>query len=148
MLRQRPRQGASRLMGMEDQTPMNREVFRMGPWAKSTGLALLATGVLLAGAAWGGLASITHASAPPTAAASAPAIAHPVAAGRDSYADVVKVVAPAVVTIRVEGKAAMSTTMFQDDDQLRRCFGDQFDSPRGNQFDSPRRSRSFRQRGL
>src|SRR6266852_3656716 len=126
MLRQRPRQGASRLMGMEEQTPMNREMFRMGPWAKSTGLALLATGVLLAGAAWGGLASITQASAPPTAAASAPPIVHSVAAGRDSYADVVKVVAPAVVTIRVEGKAAMSPTMFQDDDQLRRFFGDQF----------------------
>src|SRR5216684_7379157 len=155
MLQQRPRQGASRLMGMEEQIPMNREAFRMGPWARSTGLALLATGVLLAGAAWGGLASITQASAPPTAAASAPAIAHPVAAGRDSYADVVKVVAPAVVTIRVEGKAAMSPAMFQDDDQLRRFFGDQFGdlfgSPRGNQFDTPRGSRgprSFRQRGL
>ena len=76
-------------MGMEEQIPMDREVVRTGPWAKSTGLALLATGVLLAGAAWGGLASITQASAPPAAAASAPPIAHPVAAGRDSYADVV-----------------------------------------------------------
>jgi len=126
---------------------MDNEVFRMGPWAKRTGLALLATGLLLAGAAWGGLASITQASAPPTAAASAPSIAHPVAAGRDSYADVVKVVAPAVVTIRVEGKAAMSPTMFQDDDQLRRFFGDQF----GDQFNSPRGQRgprSFTQRGL
>jgi Do/DeqQ family serine protease len=123
----------------------------MGPWAKSTGLALLATGVLLAGAAWGGLASITQASAPPTAAATAPPIVHPVAGGRDSYADVVKVVAPAVVTIQVEGKAAMSPTMFEDDDQLRRFFGDQFDSPRGNPFGSPRGSRgprSSRQRGL
>jgi serine protease Do len=130
---------------------MNREVFRMGPWAKSTGLALLATGVLLAGAAWGGLASITQASAPPTAAAPAPPIVHPVAGGRDSYADVVKVVAPAVVTIQVEGKAAMSPTTFEDDDQLRRFFGDQFDSPRGNPFGSPRGSRgprSSRQRGL
>jgi Do/DeqQ family serine protease len=126
----------------------------MGPWAKSTGLALLATGVLLAGAAWGGLASITQASAPPTVAASAPPIAHAVAAGRDSYADIVKVVAPAVVTIRVEGKATMSPTMFQDDDQLPRFFGDQDDQLRrffGDQFDSPRGSRgprSFTQRGL
>src|ERR1700674_6207 len=90
MLQQRPRQGASRLMGMEEQRPMNKEVFRMGPWAKGTGLALLATGLLLGGAAWGGLASITQASAPQTVAASAPSIAHSVAAGRDSYADVVK----------------------------------------------------------
>ena len=115
----------------------------------------MATGVLLAGAAWGGLASITHASAAQTVTAPAPPLAHAVAGGRDSYADVVKVVAPAVVTIRVEGKAAMSPTAFQDDDQLRRFFGDQFgdlfDSPRGNQSDSPRGSRgprSFRQRGL
>jgi serine protease Do len=115
----------------------------MGPRARGAGLALLATGLLLAGAAWGGSASITQAAAPQTVAASAPPLGHAGAAGRDSYADVVKVVAPAVVTIRVEGKATMSPTMFQDDDQLRRFFGDQFDPPRGS-----RGPRSFTQRGL
>jgi serine protease Do len=102
----------------------------------------MATALLVAGAAWGGLASNTQASASQKVAASAPPIAHAVAAGRDSYADVVKVVAPAVVTIRVEGKATMSPTTF-DDDQLRRFFGDQFDLPRGS-----RGPRSYTQRGL
>jgi serine protease Do len=125
---------------------MDKEKFRMGPWARRTGLALTATALLVAGAAWGGLASITHASASQRLAASAPPIAHPVAAGRDSYADVVKVVAPAVVTIRVEGKATMSPTAFDDDDQLRRFFGDQFDVPRGSR--GPRGPRSYTQRGL
>ena len=50
------------------------------------------------------------------------------AGGRDSYADIVKVVAPAVVTIRIEGRARVSPTGFsgQDDDLLRRFFGEQF----------------------
>src|SRR5207245_6574016 len=86
MLRQRLRQGARRLMGMEEHTPMNREKLRIVSWARNTGLALLATGLLLAGAAWGGLASITQASARQAVAASTPPMAHGVAAGRDSYA--------------------------------------------------------------
>jgi Do/DeqQ family serine protease len=58
----------------------------------------------------------------------------------------VKVVAPAVVTIRVEGRAAMSPTAFQGpaDDFFRRFFGDQF----GDENGRPRTPRSFRQRGL
>ncbi|OFW20893.1 MAG: hypothetical protein A3H97_10385, partial [Acidobacteria bacterium RIFCSPLOWO2_02_FULL_65_29] len=96
--------------------------------------------------AWGGLAPATQASAPQAAAAAPPAIAHALAGGRDSYADIVKVVTPAVVTIRVEGKPAVSPTSFGDpgnDDLLRRFFGDQFDLPRGQ-----RTPRTFRQRGL
>ena len=61
--------------------------------------------------------------------------------GRDSYADVVKVVTPAVVTIRTEGRARVSPTQFQDDDLLRRFFGDQF----GN---GQRRTPAPRSRGL
>jgi S1-C subfamily serine protease len=61
--------------------------------------------------------------------------------GRDSYADVVNVVTPAVVTIRVEGRARVSPTQFQDDDLFRRFFGDQFGGPQ-------RRMPAPRTRGL
>jgi Do/DeqQ family serine protease len=62
-------------------------------------------------------------------------ITHAIAGGRDSYADVVSVAAPAVVTIHTEGKAHMSQTAFGEDEEqqgqdpddlLRRFFGDQF----------------------
>jgi len=56
-------------------------------------------------------------------------ITHAIAGGRDSYADVVGAAAPAVVTIRTQGKARVSPTQFdgQDpEDLLRRFFGDQF----------------------
>src|SRR4029079_6910777 len=44
---------------------------------------------------------------------------------RDSYADVVDVVAPAVVTVRAQGKARVSPTQFQfpDDDFFGQFFG-------------------------
>jgi Do/DeqQ family serine protease len=101
------------------------------------GLAVLA---LLGGAAWRGVdAQVT----PGGAATVTSPIAHAVAGGRDSYADVVEVVSPAVVTIRAEGKARALPTQFQfpDDDALRRFFGDQF--PRG-----PREPRAQKQRAL
>jgi Do/DeqQ family serine protease len=110
---------------------------------KRAGFAALAVALVMAGAAWGGLAPATQASAPQSVATSTPAINHAFAGGRDSYADIVKVVTPAVVTIRVEGKAAMSPTSFGGDDFFRRFFGDQFEAPR-----SDRGPRTFRQRGL
>src|SRR2546423_12147157 len=91
------------------------------------GIALLAALVLVPGAAWRTAAdSQTHAGAIPTVTTP---ITHAIAGGRDSYADVVKVVAPAVVTVRSTGKAKISPTQFQmpDDDLFRRFFGDQFD---------------------
>ena len=114
---------------------------------KYSGLVALAAACVLAGAAWGGsLAPATQAQA-----VAAPTITHTPADGRASYADIVRVIAPAVVTIRVEGKAAMSPTGFQlpDDETFRRFFGDRF----GDQFQGPegprsRTPRSFRQRGL
>jgi S1-C subfamily serine protease len=69
-------------------------------------LAAAAGAVLISGAAWHGLAATTQPSAlsaAPSAVSQSRSTA--VAGGRDSYADVVKNVAPAVVTIRVEGKA-------------------------------------------
>src|SRR4051812_22076381 len=74
--------------------------------ARNFGLAVVAGLALVVGAAWRGGAPVD--AAQPVAAHTAPAtpsIQHAVAGGRDSYADVVRAVSPAVVTIRVEGRA-------------------------------------------
>jgi len=122
---------------------MNDRFIYLRRRATHAGLALLAAIALVSGAAWR-TAADSHAQA----TASMPAtvttpIAHAVAGGRDSYADVVKVVAPAVVTVHANGRARVSPTDFQspDEDLLRRFFGDQFD--RGS-----RRPRPFRQSAL
>jgi len=112
-----------------------------------TAFAAAAAAALISGAAWRGLAAGSP-PAPAVASAQSPAATHGVlAAGtRDSYADVVKAVAPAVVTIRVEGKATPSPTQFQfqeGDDFFRRFFGDDEDQPRQRAV-----PRSHRQRGL
>ena len=75
-------------------------------------LAAVAGAALISGAAWRGLA----ATSPGTAAAPAPAQTTTgrtavLAGSRDSYSDVVKAVAPAVVTIRVESKATPSPSL-------------------------------------
>src|SRR5439155_15422591 len=107
--------------------------------------------LLLTGAAWRGVvaqsSSGVHAAPPVTSP-----IMHAVAGARDSYADVVKVVAPAVVTIRTQGKARVSPTdfpgdQFQGDDFFRRFFGEQFGG-RPNMPNMPRMPRSPRQRAL
>jgi serine protease Do len=102
-------------------------------------LAVLGALVLVTGVAWRGIAGSPMASAKasnpanPSQVISQTAvvspITHAVAGGRDSYADVVKVVAPAVVTVRANGKAKVSETQFQfpDDELFRRFFGDRFD---------------------
>jgi serine protease Do len=115
------------------------------------GLVAGAAAVLISGAAWHGLAAT---SAPATAAvaqaAPAPAVTGRavIANGsRDSYADVVKAVAPAVVTIRVDGKAAAAPTQYFEggDDFFRRFFGDD-DQPRQRRQRAV--PRNFRQHGL
>jgi Do/DeqQ family serine protease len=116
------------------------------------GLGALAAMMLVTGAAWrdtaasGTQAAATH----PAPAVSSP-IAHAVAGGRDSYADVVHVVAPAVVTVRANGKARMSPTQFEmpgdmpgqmpNDDLLRRFFGDQFGQGQRGPRQQPRAPR-------
>ena len=63
-----------------------------------TGFAALGAALVLAGAAWGGsLAPATQAQVTP------PPINRSLADGRTSYSDIVKAVAPSVVTVRVEG---------------------------------------------
>ncbi len=103
--------------------------------------------LLLGGAAWrSGLAqdatlsAESAQSAPVHAAQSTPTITHAVAGARDSYADIVKAVAPAVVTVRAEGRAApQQTQMMPDSDLFRRFFGDEFD---GRMPRMPRQGRS------
>jgi Do/DeqQ family serine protease len=123
---------------------------------KKTLLAVLAAGALTTGAAWQGLAADTQKAETTKAATVSTPIAHSIAGGRDSYADVVGVAAPAVVTIRTEGRASMRPTIFdgqegqegQDpEDLLRRFFGDRFGGdPRGQRM--PRQQRAPRQRAL
>jgi Do/DeqQ family serine protease len=109
-------------------------------------MAVVAAAVLISGAAWHGFAADSQSSAKvsPAMTTTTP-IAHAIAGGRDSYADIVNVAAPAVVTVRVAGKAKVSPTGFDDqDDLLRRFFGDQFGQRQG-----PRpQMRNPRQRGL
>lgn len=122
---------------------MNNSRFSFGKWFVRAGVAVGASALLVTGA-W-------HLSASPGVAAqsvAAPApITHAIAGGRDSYADIVKVIAPSVVTIRVEGKASFSPAQFQlpNDDFFRRFFGDPGD--RDDPAPAPRQ-RAPRQRGL
>jgi serine protease Do len=123
------------------------------------GLVAIAATFLISGAAWHGLAATTTqqsavssrqsaAADSNTALAAGQSAVSRIPGGRDSYADIVKTVAPAVVTIRVEGKATVQPTQFDGEDFFRRFFGgdDGDDNPRGRgQRVIPR---SFRQRGL
>jgi serine protease Do len=119
------------------------------------GLAAAAAVVLVSGAAWRGLAAGQPSALSPQPSTSSQSslsavsgrAASAVSGSRDSYADIVKVVAPAVVTIRIDGKAMVAPTQFGGDgeDFFQRFFGDDGDSrPRR----VPRMPRSFRQHGL
>jgi serine protease Do len=83
--------------------------------------------LLVAGATWQGLAADSQAAAPAGATA-----VSAVQSGRDSYADIVNVVAPAVVTVRVESRARVSPTDLPQDEFFRRFFGDRFGEQPGN----------------
>jgi serine protease Do len=116
--------------------------------ARRIGLAVVAAAALVSGAAWRGAAADQQATASPAKYAQASPIAHAIAGGRDSYADVVNIAAPAVVTVRVSGKAKISPTDFQDgDDLLRRFFGPEFGQGQGPRGARPQ-MRTPRQRGL
>jgi serine protease Do len=94
------------------------------------GAATIAVVTLLAGGAtWHGWAAEQQSPISVQTAAQAPAIPAPVTraipGGRDSYADVVDVVSPAVVTVRAKGRARVSPTQFQlpDDELFGQFFG-------------------------
>src|SRR5467141_4160353 len=103
------------------------ERFSLTQRATRTVLAGVAAVAFVSGAAWHVVAAGSQSTSARAASATTP-ISHAIAGGRDSYADVVHVVAPAVVTIRTEGKAAAAPTEFQmpNDDFFKRFFGDRF----------------------
>src|SRR5258706_11063242 len=128
---------------------MNRQ-FDIKQRLTRTSVAVLAAGVLITGAAWRGFAA-DQPTAKATPATLTTPIPHAIAGGRDSYADVVDVAAPAVVTIRTTGKARVSPTQFdgQDPGELfRRFFGDQFPGQPGQRGPRGQRGPSQRQRAL
>jgi serine protease Do len=142
---------------------MDKARYYLSQRAVRAGIAVAASALLVVGATWHGFAAnalaTTLPNAPQTtvAAQNSPATtsSRVLAGGRESYADVVKVVAPGVVTIQVEGKAEARPTQFfggdDDEDMLRRFFGDQFGFPgdRGDRGQRGQRApRTFRQRGL
>ena len=97
--------------------------FSLTPRAARNWVAASAAALLISGATWHELAA-PHVTA--QAATVASPIAHAIAGGRDSYADIVDVVGPAVVTVHAQGRARMSQTEFEapDDDFFRQFFGD------------------------
>ncbi len=107
---------------------------RKGRWAQA-GLAA-AVALLLSGAAWQGLSAGAAApvlTAEPAVATQTAVIGgSPTVAGTEGYAEVVARVAPAVVTIRTEGRARMTPTQMPvpDDELFRRFFGDRFEGQR------------------
>jgi serine protease Do len=108
--------------------------------AARAGGAVAVAALLIGGATWHGWAADASASGPAHAAAQVSTLtapAHAIAGGRDSYADVVSVVAPAVVTVHAQGRARYSDTQFQlpDDDLFRQFFGERTPRvvPRGKQ---------------
>jgi serine protease Do len=138
---------------------MDKARYYLSQRAVRASVAIAASALLVVGATWHGFAanalatSLQSASQTAVAAQSSPASmsSRALAGGRDSYADVVKVVAPGVVTIQVEGKAQAKPTQFGDDDEdmLRRFFGQQFGMPGERQQRGQRSTpRTFKQRGL
>src|SRR5947209_5404699 len=123
---------------------MSNSRISLGQWAARTGAAVAAAAVLVTGAAW--RMSAAPAIGAQSAAATTP-VSRAIAGGRDSYADVVKIIAPSVVTIHIEGKARLSPAQFQlpNDDFFRRFFGDPGD--RDDPAPAPRQ-RAPRLRGL
>jgi serine protease Do len=124
-----------------------REIFGR-PLARTGAAMLAAIALVSGGAAWRQTADAAGAAvaAATQTAAAVPQVSRSAIGARDSYADVVKAVAPAVVTIRVSGRATPAVAQYQlpDNDFFRRFFGDpDEDNPR-----APRQPRTYRQRGL
>src|SRR4051812_2784122 len=101
---------------------MNRFI-RLTPRAARGWVAALGATGLIGGVAWSGYAVNPHAATP--ADLSTP-ITHAIAGGRDSYADVVDIVSPAVVTVHATGRARASQTQFEvPEDFFEQFFGRQ-----------------------
>ena len=94
------------------------------PRRASAAAAIIAAVFFVSGAAWHGFGASAPQAVAHAATVSTP-ITHAIAGGRDSYADVVDVVSPAVVTVHAQGKVRVSPTQFQqpDDDFFQQFFG-------------------------
>ena len=103
-----------------------------------TGIAVAVTSLVTAGATWHVAAeeNQTQTGKANVQVLPAPALGQ---VNRTSYADIVRLVAPAVVTIRTEGNAQIAPAAFPEDEFFRRFFGDQYDQGQ---------PRTFRQRAL
>jgi len=114
--------------------------FSLSRRAGQAAVAVFAAALLASGVAWHALAAEAQ---PGAAATVSTPISHAIAGGRDSYADVVDVVSPAVVTVHAQGRARVSPTQFPfgDDDFFGQFFGNQ--APRGSrgQRQTPRMPR-------
>ena len=98
---------------------------------RKAAVAAIAAGVVTM-AVWGAPQATSILSASPTPSVATVATAVPAAVASASFAPVVDRVMPAVVTIRVEKRAAMIPTDQQIPDEFRRFFGDQLPQmPRG-----------------
>ena len=115
-------------------TPFGRPILRAA-------MVVLVTALVTAGGTWRAMAASAHGSAAQTTTEPPATRSALLAPDRASYADVVREVAPAVVTIRTEGAAQMRPTGLPDDDLFKRFFGDQFER-------TPNQPRTFRERGL
>ena len=106
--------------------------FNLTRRASRAGLAVVVAAMLVTGAAWHGMAAGAQPGAASAAAVVTSPITHAIAGGRDSYADIVDVVSPGVVTVHAEGRARVSPTQFQppDDDFFGQFFGNRGGRPR------------------
>src|ERR1051325_1532180 len=90
------------------------EQFTISKRVARTAAAVFASTLVVTGIAWRGITDEQKATAAKTAATeTAPRAQHPIGGAGDSYADVVDVVAPGVVTVHASGKAKMQPTQFQ-----------------------------------
>src|SRR3954470_10189607 len=111
---------------------------RLTPRAARGWVAALGATGLIGGAAWSGYAVSPHAATP--ADVSTP-ISHAIAGGRDSYADVVDVVSPAVVTVHATGRARATETQFEvPDDFFGQFFGRQMPNQNRGPVRRPRQT--------
>jgi S1-C subfamily serine protease len=102
--------------------------YHLTPRAARTWVAAAAVTLLMGGATWHSMAAGTTADQPAQIAAQStrPSNLARHCLRRDSYAEVVDTVSPAVVTVHASGRARVRDTQFQlpDDDFLRRFFGE------------------------
>ena len=103
---------------------------------RKAAVAAIAAGVVTM-AAWRAPLASSMLSASPTASVATVATTVPGAVTSASYAPVVERVMPAVVTLRVQKRAAMIPTDQQIPEELRRFFGDQLPQMRGQRAPRP-----------